>query len=73
MSCSKWYVVSNEFDEPNYQLVQPVGAHGGDVMYLGCFCFRGAVGFLDYDDICMCVVNKHFELLEFVSIPFMLT
>ena len=30
------------------------------------FCFRGELGFLDYDDICMCVVNKHFELLEFV-------
>ena len=24
------------------------------------------LGFLDYDDICMCVVNKHFELIEFV-------
>ena len=31
-----------------------------------CFSFRGELGFLDFDDICMCVVNKHFELLEFV-------
>ena len=27
--------------------------------------FWGEVGFLDCDDICMCVVNKHFELLDF--------
>ena len=24
------------------------------------------LGFLDSYDICMCVVNKHFELIEFV-------
>ena len=35
-------------------------------MYFGCVCFRGEVGFLNCDDICMCVVNKKFELLEFV-------
>ena len=28
--------------------------------------FRGELGFLDCDDICMCVVNKHFELLQFL-------
>ena len=43
-----------------------IGAHGGEVMYFECFCFRGELGFLDCDAICMCVVNKHFELLEFV-------
>ena len=31
------------------------------------------LGFLNCDDVCMCVVNKQFELLEFVSDPFMLT
>ena len=31
------------------------------------FCFRGDLGFLNCDDVCMCVVNKQFELLEFVS------
>ena len=31
-------------------------------------CFRGELGFLDCDDICMCVMEKHFELLEFVLI-----
>ena len=35
-------------------------------MYFGCVCFRGKLGFLNCDDICMCVVNKQFELLEFV-------
>ena len=36
-------------------------------MYFWCVCFRGELGFLNYDDICMCVVNKQFELLEFIS------
>ena len=35
-------------------------------MYFGCFCLRGELGFLDCDDICMYIVNKDFELLEFV-------
>ena len=36
-------------------------------------CFTGELGFLNCDDICMCVVNKQFELREFVFlIPFML-
>ena len=30
------------------------------------FCFRSKLGFLNYDYKCMCVVNKQFELLEFV-------
>ena len=29
-------------------------------------CFRGELGFLNCYDIGMCVVNKQFELLEFV-------
>ena len=35
-------------------------------MYFGCVCFRGELGFLNCDDIGMCIVNKQFELLEFV-------
>ena len=35
-------------------------------MYFGSFCFRGELGFLNCDDICMCVVNKQFDPLEFV-------
>ena len=46
--------------------MQPIGVHGGEVMYFGCVCFRGELGFLNCDDICMCVVNKQFELIEFV-------
>ena len=47
--------------------MQPIVAHCCEVMYFGCFDFRGELGFLTCDDICMCVVNKQFELLEFVS------
>ena len=43
--------------------MQPVGC---EVMYSMCVCFRGEHGFLDCDDICMCVVNKQFELIESV-------
>ena len=35
-------------------------------MYLGCFGFRGELGFLNCDDSYVCVVNKQFELFEFV-------
>ena len=46
--------------------MQPIDTHGGGVMYCGCVCFRGELGFLNCDVICMCVVNKQFVLLEFV-------
>ena len=46
--------------------LQPVSTHGGEVMYFGSFCFRGELDLMNCDDICMCVVNKKFELLEFV-------
>ena len=35
-------------------------------MYFWSVCFRGEIGFLKCDDMCMCGVNKQFELLEFV-------
>ena len=41
--------------------MRPIGAHGGEVMYFG-----SELGFLNCDDICMCVVNKQFELLQFL-------
>ena len=65
--CSECDVVSNECNEPTSCLVQPIGAHCCEVMYLGCFCLRGELGFLNCDYVCMCVVIKQFELLEFVS------
>ena len=37
-------------------------------MYFGCFGFRGEFGFLNCDDVCMCVANKQFELLESVYV-----
>ena len=64
--CGECYVVTNECDEPTSCLVQPIGAHCCEVMYFGCFDFRSELDFLNCDDICMCVVNKQFELLEFV-------
>ena len=65
--CSECDAVSNECNEPTSCLVQPIGAHCGEVMYIGCFGFRGELGFLNCNGICMCVVNKQLELLEFVS------
>ena len=64
--CSECNVVFNECDEPTSCLLQTIGTHGSDSMYLGFICCRGELGFLNYDDICICVVNKQFELLEFV-------
>ena len=31
-------------------------------MYFWCFGFRGELGFLNCDDVCMCVVNKQPDL-----------
>ena len=60
--CSECNVVSNECNEPTSGLVQPIGTTVVKLCTLGVF--RGELGFLN--DICMCVVNKQFELLEFV-------
>ena len=67
VSCDECYVVFNDCDEPTSCLVQPSIAHCWEVMYFGCFDLRGQLGFLDCDDVCMCDVNKQFELLELVS------
>ena len=64
--CGECYVVTNECNDPTSCLVQPIGAHRCEVIYFGCFDFRGELGFLNCDDVCMCVVDKQFELLEFV-------
>ena len=64
--CSECNVVSNECNEHTSCLVQPIGSHCCEFMYFGCFGIGGVLGFLNCDDVCMCVVNKQFELLEFV-------
>ena len=64
--CSECNVVSNEYNEPTSCLVQPIGSHCCEVMYFGCFGIRGVLSFLNCDDVGMCVVNKQFELLEFI-------
>ena len=46
--------------------MQSIVPHSDEVMYFWCVCFRGEPGFLNCDNICMRVVNKQFELLEFV-------
>ena len=51
---------------PPPALWQPIGAHCCEVMYFGCFGFRGELGFLNCDDV-MCCREKQFEFLEFVS------
>ena len=56
--CGECYVVSDECDESTSCLVQHIVAHCCEVMYFGCFDFRGELGFLNCDDICMCVMNK---------------
>ena len=61
--CSECNVVSNECNEPSSCLEQPIGTNSGEVMYFGCVCFRGELGFLNCDDICICVVNKQFEVV----------
>ena len=63
---SECNVVSNACNEPTSCLVQPISTHSDEVMYFGWVCFRGELVFLNGDDICMCVVNKQLELLEFV-------
>ena len=50
--CSECNVVSNECNEPTSSLVQHIGAHCCEVMYFGCFGFRGELGFLNCDDVC---------------------
>ena len=45
--------------------MQPIGAHCCEVMYCGCFGFRGELGFLNCDDVCC---DKQFKLLEFVYV-----
>ena len=64
--CGECSVVSNECDEPTFCLVQTINAHCCEVMYFGRVCFRGELGFLNCNDICICAVNKKFELLGLV-------
>ena len=46
--------------------MQPIGAECCEVMYFGSLGFRDVLGFLNCEDICMCIVNKQFDLLKFV-------
>ena len=46
--------------------MQTIGAHGSEGMYIGSCCFSGKLDFLNCDDMCMCGVNKQFEVFGFV-------
>ena len=35
--CSECNVISDECNEPTFCIMQPIGTHGGEVMYLVCF------------------------------------
>ena len=58
--CGECIVVSNECDEPTPLLCSL------SVRTVVNLCTLGVFAFLNCDDICMCIVNKQFELLEFV-------
>ena len=49
---SECNVVSNECNESTSCLVQSIGTHGGEIMYLVCVCFC-KLGLPNCDDICM--------------------
>ena len=54
--CGECYVVSDECDESTSCLVQPIVAHYCEVVYFGCFGFRGELGFLNCDNVVVVVV-----------------
>ena len=58
---------------PTSCIVQPIGTHGGEVMYFGCVSFRGELGFMNFDDICLSVVKSSLSSSSLFLIPFMLT
>ena len=63
--CNECNVVSNECNEPTPALCNISVRTVVKLCYLGVL-LKGEFGLLNCDDICMCVVNKQFELLEFV-------
>ena len=71
--CGECNVDSIECDEPTPALCNLSVRTVVNLCTLGVLALGGGLGFLNCDDICMCVVNKQFELLEFVFIPFLLT
>ena len=77
---SECNVVSNKCNEPTFCLVQPIGTHGGKVMYFGCVCFRGELGFLNSDDMLLLLFafrdlygrkwgDSNFQILTKLPVP----
>ena len=55
--CSEYYVVSDECKEHTPCLVRPIGAHGGGVVYFGCFLIWGEPSFLNCDDMLLLLIS----------------
>ena len=64
--CSECNVVSNECNEPTSYPILSVRT-AVKLCILAVLALRVSLVFLNCDDVCMCVLNKQFELLEFVS------
>ena len=64
--CSECNIVSNNCMSPPPARCNLSARTVVKLCTLGVFAVRGELGFLNCDDICMCVMNKQFELLEFV-------
>ena len=64
--CSECYVVPNECDKPTHALCNLSVRTVVKLCTLGVFALVVSLVSSDCDDICMYVVNKQFELLEFV-------
>ena len=58
LCCGECYFVSDVCDEPTSSIVQTIVVHCCEVTYFGCFGFRGELGFLNCDNICVYVVHK---------------
>ena len=41
--------------------MQPIGSHGGEVMYFGCVCFWGELGFLNCEVCCVVVCGSDLQ------------
>ena len=61
-------VVSNECNEPISCRVQPIGSHCCEVMYFGCFGFRGELGFLNCDDVFLIPFMLTCSMMRFLSL-----
>ena len=71
--CNECYVVFNDCDKHTSCLVQAIVAHCWEVMYFGCFDFRGELGsWIVMMSACVTCINSLSSSRLFLS-PFRLT